>query len=232
MDNCEVPPNTPGLKPGYNWDPYAAECQKTTFTIFGRDTGINYRKIHIGEIAFTSGFETKDHKSMEPCPPMWVDVIGTWIACAEAGYLASHAETFEPSPVPSVIVFNTDIGYTKDPFRGTEYETQLHDPSIPFHTKRQIAVAEMAYDCGRQAVTPDKMPKCPPMFGDVQHYWDAAIIAGFEETHGTKVRRLQKFLVNEFFDYLGKFDWPSNIFKAILLVSPVVAPYAMKWLGF
>lgn len=74
---------------------------------------------------------------------------------------------------------NARAGYTFDPYSDPCQLNDIHAANIPFHNYRQIHVSEVAWGEGIKAVSLTKLPECPPMWQDVQHYWVAASFAGY-----------------------------------------------------
>ena len=78
---------------------------------------------------------------------------------------------------------NDDVaGVDYDPYghkdaSGYDQYTDIHSPYIPFHNYRQIHVALNGLFTGYNATRP--LPKCPPLWGDVIHYWDFSVVAGY-----------------------------------------------------
>jgi hypothetical protein len=71
-------------------------------------------------------------------------------------------------------------GYDYDPYSAPCQLADIHSANIPFHDYRQIHVSEVAFYAGFRAKTAADLPVCPPLWQDVQHYWDASALAGFE----------------------------------------------------
>jgi len=73
-------------------------------------------------------------------------------------------------------------GYDYDPYGvsdagGFNQYTDIHNPSIPFHNYRQIHVTLDAAFKGYNSTRP--LPTVPPLWGDVQHYWNFGIFVGY-----------------------------------------------------
>lgn len=78
-------------------------------------------------------------------------------------------------------------GYNFDPYRDPGQLVDTHNPNIPFHNYRQIHISEIAFWEGFHATKVSDIPHCPPLWQDVQHYWDMVSLAGFVSYHfGTK----------------------------------------------
>ena len=84
-------------------------------------------------------------------------------------------------------VSNPQAGYNFDPYRDPCQLVDLHAPTIPFHNYRQIHISEIAFWEGFHAAKVSDIPACPPLWQDVQHYWDMVSIGGYIAYHfGTK----------------------------------------------
>jgi len=73
-------------------------------------------------------------------------------------------------------------GYDYDPYglsdaAGYNQYTDIHTPYIPFHNYRQIHVTLDAFFKGYSASRP--LPTVPPLWGDVQHYWNFGVFVGY-----------------------------------------------------
>ena len=64
-------------------------------------------------------------------------------------------------------------------------------------------VSLLAAQEGAVAKDRESIPVCPPMFSDVEHYWDSDSIAGYESTHSTALLRIKGFVINEFMTKAG-----------------------------
>jgi len=211
-DGSEYPRNDPTKRAGYEYDPYSAGGQSVPLY---PGLPITYRDIHISEVAFADGFTAKSGE-MPPVPPLWSDKAIQYAISWKAGYAAARlAETDSTGPqtvVPTVTI-DPRIGYTIDPFSGPEYLVDVHDARIPYHNKRQQEISHIAREEGAAAKSPSEIPNCPPMFQDVQHYWDTSAIAGFESTHSSRLIKIKAFLLNEFMTRAGSVDWWSTALK-------------------
>ena len=73
------------------------------------------------------------------------------------------------------------IGYDYDPYDidygGYDQHTDVWNPMIPFHNYRQRHVSQNAFFTGYGSTLP--LPKCPPLWGDVTHYWDSICFLGW-----------------------------------------------------
>jgi hypothetical protein len=74
-------------------------------------------------------------------------------------------------------------------------------------------VSLLAAQEGAAAKDRESIPVCPPMFSDVEHYWDSDSIAGYEATHSTTLLRIKGFVINEFLTKAGTADWVSIALK-------------------
>ena len=78
---------------------------------------------------------------------------------------------------------NTDstkrAGYDFDPYSDPVQLGDIHSPMFPFHNYRQVHISEVAFGMGFEAPTPKDIPKCPPLWQDVQHYWIFSSIVGY-----------------------------------------------------
>lgn len=73
-------------------------------------------------------------------------------------------------------------GYEYDPYghkdaAGYDQYTDIHPNWIPFHNYRQIHIAQKAFYEGYRAVKP--LPECPPLWGDMGHYWNSTCLFGY-----------------------------------------------------
>lgn len=71
------------------------------------------------------------------------------------------------------------IGYDYDPYGAANQFVDIHTPVIPFHNYRQIHVSENAAWEGFRATSIRAIPECPPLWGDVSHYWKAVSVLGY-----------------------------------------------------
>jgi hypothetical protein len=74
-------------------------------------------------------------------------------------------------------------------------------------------VALLAAQEGASARDREAIPVCPPLFSDVEHYWDSDAIAGYEASHSSLILRMKGFLINEFLTKAGSGDWMSIALK-------------------
>lgn len=70
-------------------------------------------------------------------------------------------------------------GYDYDPYGAANQYADIHPPHIPFHNYRQIHVSQSALWEGFRAVSIKEIPDCPPLWGDVSHYWKTVSVAGY-----------------------------------------------------
>lgn len=73
-------------------------------------------------------------------------------------------------------------GYDYDPYGvsdtgGDNQYADIHTPKIPFHNYRQIHVTLDAFFKGYNSTRP--LPTVPPLWGDVQHYWNFGVFVGY-----------------------------------------------------
>ena len=73
-------------------------------------------------------------------------------------------------------------GYDYDPYGvsdagGCNQYDDIHTPNIPFHNYRQIHVTLDAFFKGYNSTRP--LPPVPPLWGDVQHYWNFGVFVGY-----------------------------------------------------
>ena len=95
----------------------------------------------------------------------------------------------EPQPAKTAITAanspdsKDDVaGYDYDPYGvsdagGYNQYTDIHTPYIPFHNYRQIHVTLDAAYKGYNSTRP--LPNVPPLWGDVQHYWNFGVFVGY-----------------------------------------------------
>jgi hypothetical protein len=79
-----------------------------------------------------------------------------------------------PNPNP-----NAKAGYDFDPYSDPAQLGDIHNPNIPFHNYRQIHVSEVALGEGFRATSIKEIPRCPPLWQDIQHYWDIVSLSGY-----------------------------------------------------
>jgi hypothetical protein len=70
-------------------------------------------------------------------------------------------------------------GYDWDPYADPCQLGDIHNPKIPFHNYRQIHVSEVALGEGFRATSIKEIPRCPPLWQDLQHYWVIVSLAGY-----------------------------------------------------
>jgi hypothetical protein len=70
-------------------------------------------------------------------------------------------------------------GYEFDPYGAQNQFDDIHAPTIPFHNYRQIHVSQNAWWAGMRATSIKEIPDCPPLWGDVPHYWKTVSLAGY-----------------------------------------------------
>ena len=70
-------------------------------------------------------------------------------------------------------------GYEWDAFSGQAQLNDTHPSWIPFHNHRQQAISEIAWCEGMTAQSLKEIPKCPPKWTDVEHYWTIVSVAGW-----------------------------------------------------
>lgn len=234
-DPEEIPKNNPDYKPGYTDNPYSAACQRVPFKIFGVILPIDYEMFHICIDAAGEGFDAKDKGTVPPCPPFFIQYQAQWDLVAGEAYKVAHTGIVPaPAFVGGLVKVDPALGYhLPDPWSGPEYTQDTHDPSIPGHTKRQRVVFRLGVEYGLRASTADQIPPCPPLFGDVAHYYYGGAILGFELVHNSYLRQVERFLVVQFTTELGKLDYGTIVLDlagAATASSPVWYP-ALKAAG-
>jgi hypothetical protein len=118
-----------------------------------------------------------------------------------------------------------EAGYTWDPYRDACQLVDIHSPQIPFHNYRQIHIGEVAFFKGQTAPSIDKIPQCPPLWQDCEHYWAMSSLAGYYAGHPDErptLAPLTGFLKNEF-TVGGKVDWKSTILKVLVGLAGIAA---------
>ncbi|MGA9621826.1 hypothetical protein [Methanoregula sp.] len=213
-DPNEVPQNDPNARAGFTFDPYAAPCQQGNIISF---IPFSYRDDHIYQDGFDVGFRAMSPADIQKCPPFWMDKQYVWEAGQDAGFKAGRLSDADKARIaaqlPVLLTVDPRTGYSIDPWSGPEYLVDVHDPRIPYHTKRQQMVALLAAQEGAAAKDRESIPVCPPMFSDVEHYWDSDSIAGYEATHSNTFLRIKGFVINEFLTKAGTADWMSIALK-------------------
>ena len=234
-DTGEVPKNNPDYKPGYTDNPYSAPCQRVPFSVLGVILPIDYEMIHICIDAAGEGFEGKG--AVPPCPPLFMQYKKQWDLVAGVAYAKAHSGDVIAAPaiIGTLVKVDPALGYhLPDPWSGLEFTTDTHNPEIPWHTKRQQNVFFLGMKYGMRAGTADQISPCPPLFGDVAHYYYGGAILGFEIVHSSYLRKAERFVVTQFTTELGKFDYGTvalDLIGAMTASSPIWHP-ALKAAGF
>lgn len=81
----------------------------------------------------------------------------------------------EPSKPTDVIGVDYDP-YDVD-YGGYDQHSDVWNSNIPFHNYRQRHVSQQAFYAGYGSTLP--LPKCPPLWGDVSHYWNSMCLFGW-----------------------------------------------------
>lgn len=81
-------------------------------------------------------------------------------------------EPSKPTDVIGVDYDPYDIDYS-----GYDQHTDVWNSNIPFHNYRQRHVSQQAFYTGYGSTFP--LPKCPPLWGDVSHYWNSMCLFGW-----------------------------------------------------
>jgi hypothetical protein len=237
-DPDEIPKNDPTYRPGYKDNPYSAPGQRVPFKILGVVLPIDYEMIHICIDAAGEGFDAKDKDAVPPCPPFFKQYESQWDLVARKSYAVAHAQGLVPTPaiIGRLVKVDPSLGYhLPDPWSGPEFLKDTHDPQIPWHTKRQQNVFLLGLRYGMRAGTADQIPQCPPLFGDVAHYYYGGAILGFELVHSSYIRKAERFLVTQFTTEMGKLDYGTIALDAIgaaITSSPVWFSTVSKMAGF
>jgi hypothetical protein len=97
----------------------------------------------------------------------------------------TQVSKFPIEPVNVTDVIGVDYDPYDIDFGGYDQHSDIWNPNIPFHNMRQRHVGQKAFFAGYGATMP--LPKCPPLWGDVSHYWDTMVFVGWVAYEGIRV---------------------------------------------
>lgn len=70
-------------------------------------------------------------------------------------------------------------GVDFDAYSDPSQLVDFHNTCIPFHNYRQIHISENAFVAGVEAPSIKEIPKCPPKWTDMSHYWGICSLGGY-----------------------------------------------------